>query len=681
MIEAIQQRAITYSLLAHIRNGGELTQGPVDIFGPLIKRAIAKMASGGIYKGESLQEVSDICKDLYGIDFPVPVLSVILLQISKQINTDQETYVVLHADGSFEFSQYTFDDYEKTISNQEELTNKLNEVFRKFCDDMEFHDYRDMSIVKFVESCKFQLGRYFSVNSTSDTVDYSKEAKFIEYFKRSPIVYRQIQDIYLGCIISSYLTYTPKRSSGEVELLMDTNFIISLLDLSSEESAATCKALISLARASSFTLSVLPDTIRETSNLLKAKAANYRQSFLIGKVLKEDIYSACARRNLNRADLERIADNLESLVKTFAIRTIANTDTLRRKAKSSPEYPIFLAIRNSQEAAIHDTIGVLYVKQKRGGSIADFERVNCWFVNRNSIDSNVLGNHRRLGQPEIIRADELLSVLWLSNPSLSSTLSSKAFSEVGLTSIIAQEISKDLPRAKVLRELDDNIVKYARDAISDADIVLVSTRIANNEILELDSLNDLARKSPELFIKRLEDEASKQKSFEAETMEHFTRSLELSSKGLFELQEQAALLGQQNNERQQKALSLLNELEAMRAENLMIRQSLLKLKRDEWTKLQIRKWQAVSWGYLAIVISVIAVMASTILHLNDWSLLRINERAHSENLYAALRIVVPVLSTIVLASVVYPLINKYTSPNQKKAFIDLLEYPPDLSES
>lgn len=37
-----KERAITYSLLAHIRNTGSLAKGPIDIFIPLIKRASFK---------------------------------------------------------------------------------------------------------------------------------------------------------------------------------------------------------------------------------------------------------------------------------------------------------------------------------------------------------------------------------------------------------------------------------------------------------------------------------------------------------------------------------------------------------------------------------------------------------------------------------------------------------------
>src|SRR5680860_207848 len=60
-----KEKAITYSLLTHIRNSGTLAKGPVDIFIPLIKRTLSKMNSRGIFKGKSLIEIKNTAKELY----------------------------------------------------------------------------------------------------------------------------------------------------------------------------------------------------------------------------------------------------------------------------------------------------------------------------------------------------------------------------------------------------------------------------------------------------------------------------------------------------------------------------------------------------------------------------------------------------------------------------------------
>ena len=80
-----KEKAITYSLLTHIRNTGTLAKGPINIFIPLIKRTLSKMNSEGIFKGKSILEIKKASDKLYQIDFPVPVLPVNSIGLSATI--------------------------------------------------------------------------------------------------------------------------------------------------------------------------------------------------------------------------------------------------------------------------------------------------------------------------------------------------------------------------------------------------------------------------------------------------------------------------------------------------------------------------------------------------------------------------------------------------------------------
>ena len=79
-----RERAITYSLLAHIRNTGTLAKGPIDIFIPLVKKALSSLNSKGIFQGKSLMEIKKETDEMYAVDFPVPVLRKILDEICKE---------------------------------------------------------------------------------------------------------------------------------------------------------------------------------------------------------------------------------------------------------------------------------------------------------------------------------------------------------------------------------------------------------------------------------------------------------------------------------------------------------------------------------------------------------------------------------------------------------------------
>lgn len=100
-----------------------------------------------------------------------------------------------------------------------------------------------------MEKNKYNLSKYLSDKKEVDNKDYTLEARFVNYFKEFE-VYEIIKDIYLGSILSCYIEYKPiiKNSSNKVELLFDTNFIVSLLDLNTKESTHTCRTLIKVAQ-------------------------------------------------------------------------------------------------------------------------------------------------------------------------------------------------------------------------------------------------------------------------------------------------------------------------------------------------------------------------------------------------------------------------------------------------
>ena len=97
----ISKKAVTYSLLAHINNSRRLSNGPMDIFIPIVKKCLHIMNCEGQFKGENISEISNFINKYYEIDIPIPVLRNILRLISKDVNTKDDAAFVLHNDDSF----------------------------------------------------------------------------------------------------------------------------------------------------------------------------------------------------------------------------------------------------------------------------------------------------------------------------------------------------------------------------------------------------------------------------------------------------------------------------------------------------------------------------------------------------------------------------------------------------
>ena len=73
--------------MAYIRNNNRESgsiKSSLDIFVPLIKRSLSKLNSQGIVKGKSINEIKLVVDKDYGLDFPIPVLTLILKTNSKR---------------------------------------------------------------------------------------------------------------------------------------------------------------------------------------------------------------------------------------------------------------------------------------------------------------------------------------------------------------------------------------------------------------------------------------------------------------------------------------------------------------------------------------------------------------------------------------------------------------------
>lgn len=505
-----KKRIATFSLLAHINNSKTGINDLSEIFIPLVKRVLSQMNYERYNRGASVEEIKTRVDDVFKLDIPFPLLKKIVTKIAADENRDGDANFEYFNDGSFLIKNFVFADYEEIIQDQEFEINFVQESYESFLEINEIDKKSQPSIFEFLDSNRLSLSQYFASKVIHNpTLEFTHQANFINSVKDIPKIYNILRKIYLGSMITSYLEVDYGNIKKEVEFLLDTNFIVGLLDLNSIESKHTCRKIVEICQRLGYKLSVLDFTIEETESLINRTAENFDTTFLAKKIDTESIYNACDRRSLKKTDLQVIASNLTTaLSHDFKINLIPNTAKFRNEAKFSHEYRKFKEIRPTEFSALHDATALIYVQKKRGKKITNIQDSNCWFVTNVSHDITHFKENNYL--PEIIRAEDLVNLLWLTNP----LVKTDETVSIGLTRLVSCAISNSLPSARVIKELDENIQKYAKDKIEPRDIVRVANLIANKTISNLEQLNRTANDHPEEFVKDLQRIANKEKIVE-----------------------------------------------------------------------------------------------------------------------------------------------------------------------
>jgi hypothetical protein len=310
------------------------------------------------------------------------------------------------------------------------------------------------------------------------------QAEFFQELIAIPEYHERVNRLFLGSIISSYLEMDIDDSKlNEKQLLLDTNCIISLLGLHSEDSQNNCKLIIDIARTMKYKVEVLPFTIEETASLLLRIAGNLNSSTYFQSQDKNSIYYGCSRNGISSDGLVMIARKFPyRLSDEYGIIIVDKKidEVLRGRALKSDIYAKLKDRTNNPDGALHDAASLLYVRDKRKGTPNSFKDIDSWFVSdTKGISENAKIKHNNA--PLIIRAEELLNVLWLTHP----VIDSRALSKNIVLKAISSTLTQSLPSKKMLKEMDQTIDSIKDYPINTHDCVKVAENIACYDNTEL----------------------------------------------------------------------------------------------------------------------------------------------------------------------------------------------------
>ena len=591
---------LTYSLLGYLKEtSGNSAKSITEIFVPIAKKALSdysKEHNLTEIKGRSLSEIQSKIKAIFELEIPIQILQVILKTIEKDLN-DEQTFK-LYNDGAFIIKSYIFNDIEEQIKQEEQNIKSLEDDYKQFCEDTKT-EFDFSKLKEFILAQKIDL--FSEKKSSYLDLNYSIPKYINQKFEDKNIFYI-ISNIYLGGIISSYLTLKLDKKVTETELLIDTNFFISLIDLNTEDAYHTCNQLFELCKRMGFRFTILNTTVEQIKILLNNRIYDFANRDFIGSVKCADVFNACIRNKIDKTQLERIRDNVLTKINELGIIVIqdAQISTIIDKAKKSQTYKDLLQKRDSELSALNDAVADLYVKSKRGKHIQEFADVKCWFLH-NSYHSHYFAQNQKIFERYSLGANELLVLLWLSNPSQLTSIQDHAIAQGTLSSYVTKYRRTKMPSTEVLKVIKKRADKALElGQVTETDIYRTCIRMAEGQLVNEDvsNIEEITDNEFALKLKQFANEEILQK--EALSTQNKEKDLKINKLNDTNKEQYKALKQHQETIEQQQ--STITKLENRLA---TIEQKEYEREKEQFVSKKLRKdrnWKVIYIIFILIVL-------------------------------------------------------------------------------
>ena len=178
--------------------------------------------------------------------------------------------------------------------------------------------------------------------------------------------------------------------------------------------------------------------------------------------------------------------------------------------------------------------------------------------------------------------------------------------------MVAHTLNKSLPKARIIRELDENIQKYKSEDLTDRDVYLLSVRIANNQVKNIEELNILAENNAVEFNCRVKEEARKQAEIEKEQREQLNKLYSELSNAIHSISKQSEAMVQDKEVRDKQNQNLQEKLKKSESDNEAIS------KDSEIKDKTIERQKRIIIGLVIIILAIFIIALFSFLPVAQW---------------------------------------------------------------
>lgn len=485
---------VAFCLLAEIKSKRSNVKSLIEIFQELVETLFSINYPDDNIKGR----IEDLRNDfiiVYHIEIPFPTLKIILSNIKIKYGDK----IQLHQDYSFIIQKDTFPDYHDDVCKNERDIDDLKLLYAQYCKTNKTEAHHG-DLFAFIEQYKRQLVSYINNPTELSQVSWNQSViDFISLINGIPQYKKIFEKLIMGSIMSSYFDICVDNDPVKKRLLLDTNFIVSLMDLHSEESHISTETILELSKRAGYTVEVLPETIKETQNLLERKSREIDRITIFASQRPHTIEAGCTRRKITSQTLLIQSDRLEYFLLDNGVKVISDEKN-KKLLYEVKNTDIYEKIKNrpfNKDGVIHDAVAMNYIKEIRNKNARNFSEVDAFFVTDTSgFLENKVSTSVQL--PFVIRADELLNILWLSNPIMDST-----FLTSNILRIMTVFLEKKLPDKEMLARIDEkieNLKEYGLDENACVNLAINIAEIDTRQLTELINIEE-----HELFVEKISE--------------------------------------------------------------------------------------------------------------------------------------------------------------------------------
>lgn len=503
-----------YATLEAIKEKKGNVTSLIEVYQELVESAIKLHFSSIAMRGQ-ISELQTTIQNEYHLSIPTTTLEFIVDRIA---NENKNNFKVYH-DHSFDFSDIEFSDVSEIIDTQKQKVLLLQNVYDRVKKELNIQNACSMDDL--IEKNKNNLLSYFSGTSFSFDVS-DTDINLLTALLRVPEQREIIERLFLGAVISSFTSLDIEGIDDAKTILIDTNFIISLLDLHSKESKENCDLILSIGKKIQYDFCILPETIIEIQNLLLRKSREILEVPVFAAQDMNSIEYGCFRHGIASGELQSYKVKLISFIKNSGIRIIdkSTNDRLQQKAISTEIFLTLSRRKRNKDGALHDAMAMLFVKELRTGEETNFSDSSSFFLtDSHGYFENKITINTKL--PLVIRVEELVNLLWLLNPYNDTKLVKTEISK-----IFSMYLKKKLPNKELLVAIDRKNRSYKKLGITKKDCAEMAFQIneaSNEEISIILSIKEETKYFEEMG--RLATELIKRKDHREDIIIEYTEAI------------------------------------------------------------------------------------------------------------------------------------------------------------